>query len=77
MLIVYNVPQLRGSNESLRLTKEIVSKIFGGQIRNWRHPELTELNPNIGRKGTDAESYVPDYECWIPSLEGSFCSGTH
>lgn len=39
--VVYN---LKGYNVKIKLTKEVVAKIFAGQIRMWNDPEIQKIN---------------------------------
>jgi phosphate transport system substrate-binding protein len=44
VVIVYDLPELRSSR--LRLTGEVLSKIYLGKIKNWNDPAIAALNPN-------------------------------
>ncbi|MDN5353465.1 MAG: phosphate transport system substrate-binding protein [Candidatus Cloacimonadota bacterium] len=41
--VAYNLP----ANPSLRLTPQLVAKIFLGKITTWNDPQLKKINPNI------------------------------
>lgn len=42
--IVYNIPGLEGE---LKLTGEVVAKIYKGEVRYWDDPEIRSLNPGL------------------------------
>lgn len=42
--ITYNLPELK---EPLKLTPEILVYIYLGEIKNWDHPKLVALNPEL------------------------------
>lgn len=44
--IVYNVPEVP-RNYSLRLTGEVIAKIYSGQISSWDDQEIVGLNPEL------------------------------
>ena len=43
VVITYNLP----GRPKLRLTGEIIAKIFLGEITNWNDPRIKELNPDV------------------------------
>ena len=43
VVITYNLPL----NKPLKLTPSIISNIFLGKIKQWNHPELTQINPEL------------------------------
>lgn len=44
--IVYNVPEIP-PNYTLRLTGEVIAKIYKGDIDRWDHEDIKSLNPEI------------------------------
>ncbi|MEM1897129.1 MAG: phosphate ABC transporter substrate-binding protein PstS [Ignisphaera sp.] len=45
VVVVYNVPEIKGHN--LKLTGEVIAKIYRGEIEYWDDPAIKELNPDI------------------------------
>ena len=43
VVITYNLP----ANPELNFTPEVLSDIFLGKLKNWNHPKIKELNPEI------------------------------
>lgn len=44
--VVYNVPEIP-SNYTLKLTGEVIAKIYKGDIDRWDHDDIKSLNPEI------------------------------
>ena len=44
--ITYNIPQLNG--RTLKLTGDVLAKIYLKQIQNWSDPAIQALNPGVG-----------------------------
>lgn len=60
--VCYNIP---GIGSGLKLTPDVVAKIFQGNITKWNHPEIASLNPGLN---------LPDKE--IVVVRRSDSSGT-
>ncbi len=43
VVVIYNLP----GNPSIRLTGDLVAKIFMGKITNWNDPEIAKVNPDV------------------------------
>lgn len=58
--IGYRVDGLTPANAQVRLTGELVAKIFAGQITNWNDPAIAAVNKatNVARKLTSAKDGV-------------------
>lgn len=48
VVITYNIPEI--GNHSLKLTPEIVARIYKGEIAYWDDPSIKSLNPEIADK---------------------------
>jgi phosphate transport system substrate-binding protein len=46
VVLIYNIPELKGK-EPLRLTPEIISKIYLGKIKKWNDKLIQTENPNV------------------------------
>jgi phosphate transport system substrate-binding protein len=46
VVLIYNIPELKGK-EPLRLTPEIISKIYLGKIKKWNDKFIQTENPNV------------------------------
>jgi len=46
VVLTYNIPELKGK-EPLRLTPEIISKIYLGKIKKWNDKLIQTENPNV------------------------------
>jgi len=46
VVLTYNIPELKGK-ETLRLTPEIISKIYLGKIKKWNDKLIQTENPNV------------------------------
>ncbi|MCS7097480.1 MAG: phosphate ABC transporter substrate-binding protein PstS [Candidatus Methanomethyliaceae archaeon] len=62
VVVSYNIP---GIGSGLKLTPDVIAKIFQGNITKWNDPEITSLNPGIN---------LPDRE--IVVVRRSDSSGT-
>lgn len=49
IVITYNLP----GNPTLKLTGDVVAKIWLGQITKWNDPAITSLNPGVSLPGQD------------------------
>ena len=50
VVLTYNVP---GLTRSLRLTGDVIARIFLGEITKWNDPKLAALNPGVKLPATD------------------------
>jgi len=46
VVLIYNIPELKGK-EPLKLTPEIISKIYLGKIKKWNDKLIQTENPNV------------------------------
>ncbi len=46
VVLIYNIPELKGK-EPLKLTSEIISKIYLGKIKKWNDKLIQSENPNL------------------------------
>lgn len=49
VVVVYNLPELP-SNYNLRLTGEVIAKIYKGEIETWNDSLIKKLNPEVADK---------------------------
>jgi ABC-type phosphate transport system substrate-binding protein len=58
--IGYRVDGMTPANAQVRLTGQLVAKIFAGQIKNWNHPEIAAANKatSVARKLTATKDGV-------------------
>lgn len=45
VVVAINLPEL--SNQSLRLTGDILASIYTGKIEKWNHSQITSINPGV------------------------------
>ncbi len=48
VVIVYNIPEI--GDKTLKLTGEVIAKIYLGEIEYWDDPEIKSLNPDLQDK---------------------------
>lgn len=49
VVVIYNVPE-SPRDHSLRLTPEVLAKVFKGEIERWDDPEIKGLNPEVAER---------------------------
>ena len=50
VVVTYNLP---GLTEPLRLTGELISRIYRGEITKWNHPDIAAVNPGARLPASD------------------------
>ncbi|MGB3682988.1 MAG: phosphate ABC transporter substrate-binding protein PstS [Rubrobacteraceae bacterium] len=52
VVLAYNIPELGGDTE-LKLTGDVISEIFLGNITTWDDPAIADLNPDVQLPGSE------------------------